>query len=53
MNQDCYQIITDEKAFKDFIAWLPDHEAHEQYYLALFARKKYAEGDPAVTPKFV
>jgi hypothetical protein len=36
-----YKIITDETLLREFINWLPDCEDHEQYYLTLFARKKY------------
>lgn len=36
-----YKIIKDEKAFKEFIDWLPDTDKDEQFYFALFARKKY------------
>lgn len=36
-----YQIVTDEQALNEFIAWLPDLEEFEKFYVALFARKKY------------
>lgn len=36
-----YKIITDESALRDFIDWLPDLEDNEQFYLSLFARRKY------------
>lgn len=36
-----YKIITDEVEFNNFIAWLPDLEPHETYYISLLARKKY------------
>jgi hypothetical protein len=38
-----YQIIQDESVLRDFIAWLPELQEHEVFYLALFARKKYLE----------
>jgi hypothetical protein len=38
---ETYQIITDEKALREYIDWLPDCQEHEQFYLTLFARKKY------------
>ena len=37
-----YEIVKDEKLLLDFINWLPELEEHEIFYLALFARKKYA-----------
>ena len=39
-----YQIITHEQRLRDFIQWLPDLEPGEVFFLALFARKKYAPG---------
>lgn len=36
-----YKIIQDEEKLKEFIQWLPDCLPNEQYYLTLFARKKY------------
>jgi hypothetical protein len=38
-----YQIIKDEQLLKDFIAWLPDLQKHETYYVSLFARNKYSK----------
>jgi len=40
-----YQIIADEEKLKAFIAWLPELADNEKYYVSLFARKKYGEGE--------
>jgi len=40
-----YQVIADEQKLLDFISWLPGLEENEKYYVSLFARKKYSEGD--------
>ena len=34
-------LIYDEQAILDYLAWLPDLEENEAYYLCLFCRKKY------------
>ena len=36
-----YKVIKDEEAFRKFIDWLPDTNGDEQFYYALFSRKKY------------
>lgn len=36
-----YKIIADEAKLDEFISWLPDCLPNEQYYISLFARKKY------------
>jgi len=41
-----YEIITNEKELLDYIEWLPDCLEHEQFYLTLFARKKYCPDIP-------
>lgn len=38
-----YKIINDKDALIEFINWLPDLKDNEQYYLSLFARKKYCQ----------
>ena len=54
-----YTIIKDETLLKSFIQWLPDLEAHETYYVTLFARSKYSKtlgvslsGDKAQLKRF-
>lgn len=37
-----YQIILNEDRLKEFINWLPELGPNEQFYLSLFARKKYS-----------
>jgi hypothetical protein len=36
-----YKVLLDEARFDDFVAFLPDLEENEVYYLSLFARHKY------------
>jgi len=36
-----YKIITDEDELQRFVDWLPETKENEQYYMCLFARKKY------------
>jgi hypothetical protein len=36
-----YKIILNEQKLKEFIYWLPELQNNEQYYVSLFARKKY------------
>lgn len=43
-----YEIITDEALLREFINWLPDCQDYEQYYITLFARKKYVNTLPWV-----
>jgi len=41
-----YKVLLDETKLDDFISFLPDLEADEVYYLALFARHKYCSSVP-------
>lgn len=43
---DTYKLIMDEDKLKEFVDWLPDCEENEQYYMTLFARKKYCSDIP-------
>lgn len=43
-----YKVINDEQLLKDFIAWLPECNEQEQYYISLLARSKYLSGDPVI-----
>jgi hypothetical protein len=38
-----YKIIENETLLRDFIAWLPEQQKHETYYVSLFARSKYEQ----------
>jgi len=38
-----YKIIQNEALLIDFIAWLPELQKHETYYVSLFARNKYEQ----------
>lgn len=44
-----YSIIRDEQRLRDFIAWLPELQKHETYYVSLLARAKYCR-DKAELP---
>jgi len=37
-----YKIINDLEALKEFVNWLPELKDNEQFYVCLFARKKYS-----------
>lgn len=39
-----YSIIKNPTELNNFIAWLPDLEPHETYYVCLFVRSKYCTG---------
>jgi hypothetical protein len=44
-----YKIIHNEQALLSFIDFLPECLPHEQYYITLFARKKYNDKDSNLT----
>lgn len=43
-----YKIITNEDRLREYIAWLPELEPHEKFYMALLARKKYCAAAPHI-----
>lgn len=45
---EIYEIIADESKLDEFIDWLPDTNENSQYYITLFARKKYIPDHPAL-----
>ena len=38
---ETYEIIKDESALEEFVAWLPDLNLNEKFYVSLQVRKKY------------
>lgn len=40
-NKNCYELIHSYSALEEFINILPDEQDGEQFYITLFARKKY------------
>jgi hypothetical protein len=40
-TKNCYELIHSYKALEEFIGILPDEQDGEQFYITLFARKKY------------
>lgn len=52
MKRECYEIIKDKDALQDFIDnHLPNLNNHEKFYVCLFARKKYSEGEMLTNDK--
>ena len=45
---DFYKIIADENILNEFVDWLSDTNDSNQYYITLFARKKYDRENPAL-----
>jgi len=41
-----YEILKNREKFQEFLEWLPDCKENEQFYIALFSRKKYCPEVP-------
>lgn len=46
MQRECYEIVMDEAAFREYLEWLPDCRENERFYCCLFMRKKYCRDVP-------